>query len=39
MIDVNLIRQDACAVRERYLKRGKDIDFAPFCNGTKTENS
>lgn len=30
MIDVNLIRQDACAVRERYLKRGKDIDFAPF---------
>ncbi len=30
MIDVNLIRQDAEAVRARYLKRGKDIDFAPF---------
>lgn len=30
MIDVNLIRQDANAVRERYLKRGKDIDFTDF---------
>lgn len=30
MIDVNLIRNNAQAVRERYLKRGKDIDFAPF---------
>lgn len=30
MIDVNLIRNDAQAVRNRYLKRGKDIDFAPF---------
>ena len=30
MIDVNLIRQDAQAVRERYLKRGKDIDFSDF---------
>ena len=30
MIDVNLIRQNAEAVRQRYLKRGKDIDFAGF---------
>ena len=30
MIDVNLIRKDAEAVRQRYLTRGKDIDFAPF---------
>ncbi len=30
MIDVNLIRQDANAVRVRYLKRGKDIDFTDF---------
>ena len=30
MIDVNLIRKDAEGVRQRYLKRGKDIDFAPF---------
>lgn len=30
MIDVNLIRQDAEAVRQRYLRRGKDIDFAEF---------
>ena len=30
MIDVNLIRQDAGAVRQRYLKRGKDIDFSQF---------
>ena len=30
MIDVNLIRNDAQAVHDRYLKRGKDIDFAPF---------
>ena len=30
MIDVNLIRQNAQAVRERYLKRGKDIDFTDF---------
>ncbi len=30
MIDVNLIRNDAQAVRERYLKRGKDIDFTEF---------
>ena len=30
MIDVNLIRQNADAVRQRYLKRGKDIDFAEF---------
>ena len=30
MIDVNLIRQDANAVRKRYLKRGKDIDFTDF---------
>ena len=28
MIDVNLIRQDPEAVRQRYLKRGKDIDFS-----------
>lgn len=27
MIDINLIRQDAQAVRARYLKRGKDIHF------------
>ena len=30
MIDVNLIRQDAEAVRQRYLRRGKDIDFSAF---------
>ena len=30
MIDVNLIRKDAEGIRQRYLKRGKDIDFAPF---------
>lgn len=30
MIDVNLIRQDAEAVRQRYLRRGKDIDFTEF---------
>lgn len=30
MIDVNLIRQDAEAVRQRYLRRGKDIDFSVF---------
>lgn len=30
MIDVNLIRQDAEAVRQRYLRRGKDIDFTAF---------
>ncbi len=30
MIDVNLIRNDAAAVHDRYLKRGKDIDFEPF---------
>ncbi len=30
MIDVNLIRQDAEKVRQRYLKRGKDIDFSEF---------
>ena len=30
MIDVNLIRQDAEAIRKRYLKRGKDIDFSEF---------
>ncbi len=30
MIDVNLIRQDAQAVHDRYLKRGKDIDFSDF---------
>ncbi len=30
MIDVNLIRQDAEAVRQRYLRRGKDIDFSLF---------
>ncbi|MGN1040063.1 MAG: serine--tRNA ligase [Candidatus Fimimonas sp.] len=30
MIDVNLIRQNPQAVRERYLKRGKDIDFSDF---------
>ncbi len=30
MIDVNLIRNDAEKVRQRYLKRGKDIDFTPF---------
>ena len=30
MIDVNLIRADAEAVRQRYLKRGKDIDFSEF---------
>ena len=32
MIDVNLIRNDPQAIRQRYLKRGKDIDFAPFFN-------
>ncbi|MCM1043413.1 MAG: serine--tRNA ligase [Corallococcus sp.] len=30
MIDINLIRNDAQAVKERYLKRGKDIDFTEF---------
>ena len=30
MIDVNLIRADAEAIRQRYLKRGKDIDFSEF---------
>ena len=30
MIDVNLIRADAEAIRQRYLKRGKDIDFSDF---------
>lgn len=30
MIDVNLIRNNPEAVRERYLKRGKDIDFTEF---------
>ena len=30
MIDINLIRQDAQAVHDRYLKRGKDIDFSEF---------
>lgn len=30
MIDVNLIRQDHEAIRQRYLKRGKDIDFTDF---------
>ncbi len=30
MIDVNLIRQDAEAVRQKYLRRGKDIDFTEF---------
>ena len=30
MIDVNLIRQDAQAIHDRYLKRGKDIDFTEF---------
>ena len=30
MIDVNLIRQDAEAVRQRDLRRGKDIDFTAF---------
>ncbi len=30
MIDVNLIRQDPEAVRQRYLKRGKDIHFEEF---------
>ena len=30
MIDVNLIRNDPQAVHDRYLKRGKDIDFGPF---------
>jgi len=27
MIDINLIRNDAEAIKKRYLKRGKDIDF------------
>ena len=27
MIDINLIRNDADAIKKRYLKRGKDIDF------------
>ncbi len=27
MIDINLIRNDAEAIKRRYLKRGKDIDF------------
>ena len=30
MIDVNLIRADAEAIRQRYLKRGKYIDFSEF---------
>ena len=30
MIDVNLIRNNPQAIRERYLKRGKDIDFTAF---------
>ena len=30
MIDVNLIRQNPQAIRERYLRRGKDIDFTEF---------
>ena len=30
MIDVNLIRNNPQAIRERYLKRGKDIDFTVF---------
>ena len=30
MIDVNLIRNDAEAIRKRYLKRGKDVDFSEF---------
>ncbi len=30
MIDVNLIRQNAQAVHDRYLKRGKNIDFSDF---------
>lgn len=30
MIDVNLIRNNAQAVHDRYLKRGKDINFEPF---------
>ena len=30
MIDVNLIRNNPQAIRERYLKRGKDIDFTEF---------
>lgn len=30
MIDINLIRQDHEAIRQRYLRRGKDIDFTEF---------
>ena len=30
MIDVNLIRQNPEAIRQRYLKRGKDVDFTEF---------
>lgn len=30
MIDVNLIRQDHEAIRQRYLRRGKEIDFTEF---------
>ena len=30
MIDINLIRQDHEAIRQRYLRRGKDIDFTAF---------
>ena len=30
MIDVNLIRNNPQSIRERYLKRGKDIDFTAF---------
>ena len=30
MIDVNLIRHDAEGLRNRYAKRGKDIDFTEF---------
>ena len=39
MIDVNLIRQDANAVRVRYLKRGKDIDFTDFFEIGRTKKS
>ncbi len=30
MIDINLIRQNHEAIRQRYLRRGKDIDFTLF---------
>ena len=30
MIDINLIRQDSEAIRQRYLKKQKDIDFTQF---------